>query len=76
MSLLDANRNPIESVAVDVEISAPEVCQDADTSEESAFLSAMRDIGSYDDDVTLSDFDVFESNGVDFPVDFVDPDDH
>ena len=75
VSLLDANRNPIES---DVQVSEPvsDVSEVSDPSEESAFLAAMQDMGSYDDDLTLSEVGLFDKEDFSYPVDCVDPDDH
>ena len=78
VSLLDANRNPIEiaspSDASEGIVDTSEVSEVAES--DRAFLAAMRDIGSYDDDLTLSEVDLFNTGEIEYPVGCVDPDDH
>lgn len=79
VSLLDANHNLIEIENAREEVSNPivESSNGLEVSEkESALIAAMRDIGTYDDDLTLSDSFLFDKEDISFPVGSVDPDDH
>lgn len=75
VSLLDANHTPIE-IDVQVSESVSELSEVSDTSEASAFLAAMRDMGSYDDDLTLSEVGLFDKEDISICGESVDPDDH